>query len=248
LWEDSRRGDLNKRSTPLFGIVIALAVILCGLGSFVWYLVAAPSSQLLGKSLAHGNEQTPAIALTFDDGPGTNTPQILAALKEAGVRATFFLCGCNAERHPEIARQIAADGHEIGNHTFSHLRLLGRSPGRIAWEIDRAQKVIGQATGRQPNLFRPPYGLRWFGLFPILRQHKLVLVMWSLNARDWRSSAAQIIERVVRKTKPGSIVLLHDGMPPGETGDRSATAEALPAILHTLAGRFRFLTISEIQS
>jgi len=223
-------------------------VLLTGLGWLVWYLVAAPGSQLLCPTLVRGPANCPAVALTFDDGPGADTPQILAALKDAGCRATFFLCGANVERYPELVRLIVSDGHEIGNHTYSHPRLLGRTPGKIFLEIDRAQRVIEHHTGAKPALFRPPYGLRWFGLFPILRQQQLKAVMWSVNGKDWKIPAEQITERVLRQSHPGAIILLHDGVPPRGTGDRQPTVEALPAILRILGRSYRFVTISEIAS
>ena len=188
----------------------------------------------------------PALALTFDDGPGEDTPQILSVLKEAQVRATFFLCGANVERDPGMARRIADEGHEIGNHTYSHPRLLGRTPGKILWEIDRAQKVITYHTGRKPELFRPPYGLRWFGLFPILARQQIRAVMWSVNGRDWKTDSEQITQRVLRQAHPGAIILLHDGLPPGEKGNRKATVDALPVILRMLGRTYRFVTISEL--
>lgn len=224
-----------------------MLALLAGLGLLVWYAVAAPGSQLLGRTLTRGDGSLPAVALTFDDGPGEDTARILEALQQAGARATFFLCGANVERHPELARRIANSGHEIGNHTYSHPRLLGRTPGKIFWEIDRAQKVIEHHTGKKPTLFRPPYGLRWFGLFPVLRQQQLATVMWSINGRDWKNPAGQIVEGVLRQAHAGAIILLHDGIPPRDTGDRRATVEALPAILRVLGRRYRFLTISEIQ-
>ncbi|HWP84243.1 MAG TPA: polysaccharide deacetylase family protein [Terriglobia bacterium] len=222
-----------------------VAALLAGLGVLVWYAVAAPESQLLGKTLSRIRSRQPTVALTFDDGPGQDTPAILEILKQAGVRATFFLCGASVERWPELARRIVAEGHEIGNHTYSHPRLLGKTPGKILWEIDRAQKVIQHHTGRVPLLFRPPYGLRWFGLFSLLRQQQLQAVMWSVNGCDWKRPAEQITERVLRQAHPGAIILLHDGVPPQECGSRRATVEALPAILRSLATRYRFATVSE---
>jgi peptidoglycan/xylan/chitin deacetylase (PgdA/CDA1 family) len=228
-------------------LTIGLAIgLLAGLGVLVWYLVAAPLSQWLGPTIARGPREITAVALTFDDGPGPETPRVLDSLQSAGVRATFFLCGINVERYPEVARRIIADGHEIGNHTYSHLRLLGRSPGRIALEIDRAQSVIEHHTGRRPHLFRPPYGLRWFGLFPILARQKMRAVMWSVNSFDWCAPSKKITESVLRRASPGAIILLHDGVPPQESGNRQATAAALPDILRELTSRYRLVTISEL--
>jgi peptidoglycan/xylan/chitin deacetylase (PgdA/CDA1 family) len=229
----------------LLSVAIALG-LLTGLGVLVWYVVAAPASQALCPTLTRGSGAGAVIALTFDDGPGEQTPQILDILKAAGVRATFFLCGSNVELHPEHARRIADEGHEVANHTYSHPRLLGRSPGKIAWEIDRAQKVIEHATGRRPRWFRPPYGLRWFGLAAILERQGMHAAMWSVNGRDWKRPAAAITEQLLRQTHPGAIILLHDGLPPGETGDRQPTVKALQAALRLLGGRYRFVTVSEI--
>lgn len=228
--------------------LVLLVLILAGLGVLVWYVVAAPGSQVLGKSLVCGPPDSGMIALTFDDGPGGETPLVLDMLKQAGIRATFFLCGENVERFPACARRIAEEGHEIGNHTYSHPRLLGRTPGKIAYEIERAQTIISHRTGRRPTLFRPPFGLRWFGLFPILERNGLTSVMWSVNALDWKLPVEQIVRRVLSGTHPGAIVLFHDGVPPRWSGDRKATVEALGDILHAIHGRFRFVTVSEMQS
>jgi peptidoglycan/xylan/chitin deacetylase (PgdA/CDA1 family) len=186
--------------------------------------------------------------LTFDDGPGEDTPQVLEILKLAGVRSTFFLCGSNVARYPDLARRIAEEGHEIGNHTYSHPRLLGRSPGKMLWEIDRAQRVIEHYTGCKPQWFRPPYGLRWFGLSQVLRQQNLRTVMWSVNGRDWKVPPERIRERILKEARRGSIILLHDAPPPGEKGDRKATVEALPDVLAALSCSYKFVTVSEMQS
>ena len=230
----------------LFLVIGVLAGVLTGLGFLVWYVVAAPGSQVLGKSIVCGPKGSRKIALTFDDGPGEATPAILDMLKQAEIRATFFLCGQNVERYPDLARRIAEEGHEIGNHTYSHPRLLGRTPGKIAWEIELTQNIIAHRAGRKPTLFRPPYGLRWFGLFSILKRNGLTSVMWSVNSRDWKRHPAQIVERVVNRETPGAIILLHDGIPPRKSGSRQATVEALRDILHATLGRFECVPVSEL--
>ena len=212
-----------------------------------WYVVAAPRSQVLGKTLVCGPPGSQKVALTFDDWPGEATPLILDILKKAGIRATFFLCGQNVERFPSYARRIAEEGHEIGNHTYSHPRFLWKTPGRIAWEIERAQNVIAHHTGRQPKLFRPPYGIRWFGLFPILNRNQMSAVMWYVNSKDWRSPAPRIVSRVLRGVTPGAIILLHDGVPPHQSGDRNGTVEAVGEIVGTLGERYRFVPVSEMR-
>jgi peptidoglycan-N-acetylglucosamine deacetylase len=226
--------------------LVALALFLVALGFLVWYVVAAPASQVLGKSLIRGSLNSRKIALTFDDGPGEATPAILDMLKHAEIRATFFLCGQNVERFPAVARRIAEEGHEIGNHTYSHPRLLGRTPGKIAHEIQRAQSVIAHHTGRTPTLFRPPYGLRWFGLFRILERNSLTSVMWTVNSLDWKLPIEKVIARVVNGTRAGTIILFHDGIPPGTSGNRQATVEALRGVLHAVLGRFQCVPVSKL--
>jgi peptidoglycan-N-acetylglucosamine deacetylase len=228
----------------LFAVLTVGALLLAG--AFISYAAVAPASQVLGPTLVSGDRSIPQVSLTFDDGPGVATPLILDQLKGAGIRATFFLCAQNVERFPEMARRIADEGHEIGNHTYSHPNLFWKSPGRIAFEITRAQAVIITITGKRPALFRPPYGVRWFGLFPILRTHNLRTVMWSVSGFDWRFPSPRIAERVIAKSKPGSIILLHDGVPPHETGDRLATVEALRQIIPALTQSFTFSVASEM--
>ena len=226
--------------------VLAFLLPLGVLAATVYYAVAAPASQWLGRTRVRGNPAAGTIALTFDDGPGEVTPLVLEILRKAGVRATFFLSGQNVERFPEHARRIAEEGHEIGNHTHSHPYFLWKTPGKIAWEIDRAQEVIVSRTGHRPRLFRPPYGLRWFGLFPILHGRELTAVMWSVSGRDCRLPATGIADHILRKVNGGSIILLHDGCPPGERGDRRQTAAALEEIVRALSERYRFVTVSEM--
>ena len=232
----------------MFLWTLAFLLFLGALAAIFYYAVAAPSTQWLGRTRVRGNPSAAIIALTFDDGPGEATPHVLEILRKAGVRATFFLCGQNVERFPEHARSIVAAGHEIGNHTHSHPYLLWKTPGKIAWEIDRAQEVIASQTRYRPRLFRPPYGLRWFGLFSILHRREMTAVMWSVSGRDWRLPATGIAECILRKTNAGSIILLHDGCPPGKRGDRRQTAEALEEIVRVLSERYQFVTVSEMFS
>jgi peptidoglycan/xylan/chitin deacetylase (PgdA/CDA1 family) len=230
----------------VFLLIVILAGVLTGLGFLVWYVVAAPESQVLGTSIVRGPEGSRKIALTFDDGPGEATPAVLDLLRQAEIRATFFLCGQNVERYPELARRIAEEGHEIGNHTYSHPRLLGRTPGKIAWEIELTQNIIAHRTGRTPTLFRPPYGLRWFGLFRVLKRNRLTSVMWSVNSLDWKRPHTEIVQRVIRETQPGAIILFHDGVRPRKSGNRQVTVEALRDILHATMGRFECVPVSEL--
>jgi len=198
------------------------------------YACMAPTAEWFGPALIRGPAGSRHVFLTFDDGPAPPfTEQILDILAERKISATFFLCGQNVERHPEIARRIVREGHTIGNHTHSHPFLCPRSRKFMAREIDRAQDAIERVTGVRPTLFRPPYGARWFGLMPILRKRGLRLVMWSVAGFDWKYQTQAIIRATARKMHSGAVILLHDGheqQPPGGI-DQSSTVEALPAII-----------------
>lgn len=224
------------------------------LGVAAWYLLAAPSSQVLCDAITHGPREDHIIALTFDDGPGPDTAHILNILRNEQVRATFFLGGANAEKAPELVQRMAAEGHCIGNHAYSHQRFLGRSPEWMTREITsttaavdsvRSDRVAGADFG-PTRLFRPPYGLRWFGLAAVLNRLGMKMIMWDVNSEDWKRTPDQIVARVLKLSRPGSIVLLHDGMPPTESGNRGNTALALPGIIRGLSKNYRLVTIPEM--
>jgi peptidoglycan/xylan/chitin deacetylase (PgdA/CDA1 family) len=200
------------------------------------YGLGAPEATLLGPALVRTapTGPTPRVALTFDDGPSVPyTGQILDELKREHVHATFFLCGRNAVAHPELVRRILAEGHEIGNHTWSHPWLYLMSRDKIADEIDRTQDALEKITGRRPTLFRPPFGVRWFTLWPLLRERGLTMVMWSDRGYDGDRDARGITKATLDRLSPGAIILLHDGFETHAAAeiDRSATVQALPAII-----------------
>lgn len=195
------------------------------------------SASVFGSSYWRGPSTGRAIALTFDDGPSESTPEILALLDRYGARATFFQCGANVERLPEIARKVSRAGHEIGNHTYSHPRLWLRSPAFIEDEIARAQHALGAIHGEAPRLFRAPYGVRWPGLGAAQRRHRLTGVMWTTIGRDWIAAPQVVADRLVRGASPGAIFCLHDGRELQVRPDISATVQALEIALPLLRDR-----------
>ncbi len=212
---------------------VGALVVLVGLYVYAW---SVPTLQVFGPALLRGPADDGKVALTFDDGPSSPyTGQILDILRERGVTATFFLCGKNVERYPEIARRIVAEGHTIGNHTYSHPFPYFRRRSFIAAEIDRAQDVIEGVTGLRPRIFRPPFGARWLGMYPVLRKRGLPLINWSDTGYDWLQGV-DISGETLKHLLPGSIILLHDGKrvyPPHQV-DQSRTVSALPAIIDGL--------------
>ena len=228
------------------GFAIGAAGVLAATG-FLTYAVRARSSAVFGPSVYRGNRSRSALALTFDDGPSESTPALLKILAAHEVRATFFMCGENVRRCPEIAREVVAAGHEIGNHTDSHPRLDFHSPDFIYREIALAQDTIRQIAGATPRLFRAPFGARWFGLRYAQRRLQLLGVMWTVIGHDWEWPAHRIHQLLLRRAANGAIICLHDGRRVERSPDIGATLDALEVAIPELKARgFRFETVSQI--
>jgi len=214
-------------------VTLVLILIACGAAFAIYcYLWSVPTLQIFGPALLRGKAEGRRVALTFDDGPSAYTEQILDILRDRNVRATFFVCGRNVERYPEILRRVQAEGHAIGNHSYSHPFPYFHRRAFFASQIDRTQEAIAKVTGERPRIFRPPYGARWIGLYPVLRERGLRLINWSDTGYDWLDKS-NIAREATKGLGPGSIILLHDGRNdlPTEQVDRSRTVGALPAII-----------------
>ncbi len=189
-----------------------------------------------------------SIAFTFDDGPNPAvTPGLLDVLERHRAQATFFLLGRSVERHPDLVREIAARGHEIGNHTHTHawLPLLPRR--MLVREMERAAAAIHAATGRRPNLFRPPMG--WFNrsMLRTLASHGYRGVLGDVYPQDAHGpTTAVIVKRVLHRVRPGSIIIMHDGVVFGRAS-REPSLAAVDLLLANLRERgFEFCTVSEL--
>jgi peptidoglycan/xylan/chitin deacetylase (PgdA/CDA1 family) len=192
-----------------------------------------------------------AVALTFDDGPSEWTAAIADALEAHGCRGTFFVLGPAVERHPEVVARLAAAGHEVGNHLWSHADPLEQEPGEIRAELDRTAQAVGAATGARPRLVRPPYcGAPGKVARAASRGGADLVVIRSVDPEDWRAaSAREIVERVLERVGAGDIVCLHDGVAPGNRGtpSRAPTAEAVARLVPALLERgLRPVTVSEL--
>jgi peptidoglycan/xylan/chitin deacetylase (PgdA/CDA1 family) len=218
----------------LLTILLILAAVGLAFGLWFWWACATPSSTFFRPVLVRGPQQGKRISLTFDDGPSEQfTAQVLDILREHRVPATFFVCGKNVEEHPDLLRRIVAEGHEVGNHSYSHPYFFFKSRRRMAEEIDRTQAIIEKVVGFRPNIFRPPFGARWFGLVPTLLERGMLLIQWSATGYDWKKDAAAITQAALRELRPGAIILLHDGREtrPAAQIDRSPTTTALPSLI-----------------
>lgn len=149
------------------------------------------------------------VALTFDDGPNiTYTPAILNTLKKYNVPATFFVTGQNVKRHPQIAKRIVDEGHEIGNHTYTHPKLTHISNTAVKNELQKTNAAIKKATGASPTVFRPPYGA--YNQTTITHAN-LPTILWSIDTLDWKHrNAKKLLQSVKAQVQNGSIILMHD--------------------------------------
>ena len=211
------------------------------------YAVRGKSASLLAPSVWRGVKTRQSIALTFDDGPSAATMDLLRLLEGYGVKATFFQCGINVERRPEIARAVRLAGHEIGNHSYGHPRFDFKSPAFIHADLARAQAAITSLAGATPKLFRAPYGVRWFGMRGAQKRLGLRGVMWSTIALDWVLPASEIAIRMLNGASNGAIICLHDGREVSRDPDIRATIKGVELALPLLLSRgYRFETVSEI--
>lgn len=230
----------------LSALVGTAGAICTGVGALA-YGVRVPSSSLLAPSVYKGDLNRRAIALTFDDGPSESTDELLDILAEHRAPATFFQCGANVRRLPEVARRVAEAGHEIGNHTDTHPFLHFKSRDFIYREIAAAQDAIEQATGVHPTLFRAPYGVRWFGLRSAQKQARLRGVMWTTLALDWRWPRERVLRRLLDGAANGAIFCLHDGRQLQAQPDIRVTLETVRELLPKLMEQgFHFERVTDI--
>lgn len=229
-----------------FSAIIATGTPAIAAGALA-YAVRAPSCSWLAPSVSRGAATRPAIALTFDDGPSESTPELLEILARSGAPATFFQIGVNVRRLPGIAREVAAAGHEIGNHTESHALLALQSPAFIHRELAAAQETIERATGIRPRYFRAPYGVRWFGLRAAQQRLDLEGVMWTTIALDWKRQPPAVISRVLSGATRGAIVCLHDGRALEQRPNIQTTLQSVREIVPRLLEQgFHFEKVSDI--
>ncbi|MGE5360004.1 MAG: glycosyltransferase [Bacteroidales bacterium] len=193
------------------------------------------------------------VALTFDDGPDPDfTPDILDELRQAKAPATFFIIGVNGEEHPDLLRREVAEGHELGNHTFTHPNIALIRPLQFRLELSATQRLFESVVGRQSHLFRPPYAEDAEPETPdevrpleVASEHQYVTVGMRVDPGDWqRPGVNAIVQRTIDQLErhQGNVVLLHDG-----GGDRSETVEALPILIEKLRQRgYRFVGVSAL--
>lgn len=204
------------------------------------------NSPIFGRALGRLPTAERQVALTFDDGPNPDaTTAILNVLRAARVPATFFVLGAHADRWPALVARVHAEGHAIGNHGYFHRKLHRRGPRYVREDIRLGTEAIERAAGVAPRLFRAPHGFRSPWVSAIAARMGQRTVGWSLGVWDSaRPGPEEIARRAIAGTRPGTILLLHDGDGYDPFGDRMQTAAALPRIIDELRGRgYTFTTV-----
>jgi peptidoglycan-N-acetylglucosamine deacetylase len=227
--------------------------VAAGLG-LVWggcaYASRWPASRLFGKALV-APARPAELALTFDDGPNPAwTPRLLDILAGHNVRATFFLIGRFAQAEPALVRRIAAAGHLIGNHSWSHPNLAVTTAAKIREELAQTSRVLEEITGRTVRYFRPPYGARRPAVFRIARSLGLTPVLWNVMTSDWKEPsadriAARLARRIDRAGRRGyaANIVLHDGSHRGLGANREPSIDAAWQLLARYGETLKFVTL-----
>ncbi len=207
-------------------------------------VILTVSSYALGNVYHRVSNDNMQIALTFDDGPHPGrTPEILDILEKYNIKATFFVVGQNVENYPEVFKRAVAEGHEIGNHTFSHRTLGSCSEDAITEEMEQFNKTIAE-YGKTPTAnLRPPGGIYGDTLREFAESNGYNIVLWSVDTLDWaHKDVDNIVNNVLSNTDGGDIILMHDYI-----SGKSPTPEALEIIIPQLLDRgFEFVTVSEL--
>jgi peptidoglycan-N-acetylglucosamine deacetylase len=201
--------------------------------------------QIFGEYFTKVNTQQPVLALTYDDGPNPPyTDQLIEVLDQFGAKATFFTIGQNIEARAQTIQKLIASGHEIGNHSYSHQKLIWKTPAFIRSEIQHTDELLQQLGVKQEGiLFRAPFGYKRFTLPYILNQMHKKNILWSVDPKDYQESNPEVIaNHVISNVTPGAIILLHDG-----GGERGATVAATEIIVRNLQAQgYKFQTVSQM--
>lgn len=227
-------------------LLLGLIVAIIALAVSGFQISKSRTFQFFGELVPRVNTQQKAVALTFDDGPVPGgTEEILSVLNEGGIKATFFVTGAELEQHPEHGRKLVAAGHELGNHSFSHSRMVLKAPSFVKSEIERTDELIRQAGYQGSIHFRPPFGKKLLVLPYYLSQHSRKSITWDVEPDSFPevgSDANKIVEYVLANAKPGSIILLHVMYP-----NRKESLKSVKGIIAGLKNRgYEFKTVSEL--
>lgn len=229
------------RRSIVIGACVAGVLVLLSVAA--WRLHKSRSVQLFGELVTSIETPDSVIALTFDDGPvPIYTDSVLDLLRREAASATFFVTGGSVARHPDLARRILGDGHELGNHSYSHERMVFMPMDRIRFEVEATDSLLRAAGAGATIPFRPPYGKRLVGLPWYLWRTDRTTLLWTLEPDSWFKDQDDMVRNVLENVRPGSIILLHVEMP-SRTEERSA----LTTMIRELKSRgYKFVTVSQL--
>ena len=227
---------------------IGISLVTAAAAGAAGYQSMAPTGQWYGATFTGRRRGEKRLALTYDDGPNDpHTLRLLDVLSKHQVHATFFLIGRFVQQRPDIARELAKEGHVIGNHTFTHPNLIFTSSEQTRDEITQCQRAIEDAVGNHSNLFRPPFGGRRPASLRVVRELGLRPVMWNVTGWDWEAPPAEHIEgKVAKQIHGGDVILLHDGGHKAMGADRAQTVIATDRLIARYKGEYQFVTIPEM--
>jgi peptidoglycan-N-acetylglucosamine deacetylase len=230
-----------KRSVLTAG-VMAVVLLAAGLRA----LARSRTFQLFSRPVSRVETSDSVVALTFDDGPtDARVDTVLRILQSRNVRSTFFLIGGSIASAPAAARALAASGHELGNHTFTHRHMVFRTVGTYRDEIARTDSLLRAAGARDPIFFRPPYGYKLLGLPYVLWRMGRTTATWDIEPESYpqvAKSTDRIVRHVLDRVRPGSIILLHPWYPSG-----APTRAAIPILIDSLRARgYKVATVGEL--
>jgi peptidoglycan-N-acetylglucosamine deacetylase len=226
-------------------IISVVSILFIGTSYVLFNLSKSRTFQFFGGLLDKVETTDKVVALTFDDGPAMHTDEILTILKAEHVKATFFLTGNEIKKSPDDAKKIAEEGHEIGNHTYSHQRMVFKSPTFIKEEIEKTDELIRQTGYKGDIHFRPPFGKKLFQLPYYLNKHNRKSILWNIEPETYPKIAAnsnKITDHVIGKIEPGSIILLHVMYE-----SRRESLNSVKEIISSLKEQgYTFVTVSEL--
>jgi peptidoglycan/xylan/chitin deacetylase (PgdA/CDA1 family) len=229
-----------KKRIFVVGIVF-LAIFLLLYGTYK--LMNSRTYQLFGGLTNHVETSQKVVALTFDDGPTKNVDQLLPLLDKYNAKATFFVIGNELEKNLEEGKKIAQAGHQIGNHSYSHKRMVFKTSSFIQQEIEKTNTLIRKTGYKGPIDFRPPNGKKLVGLPYYLNKHHMDTITWNLEPDTYYTSVSDKVDYVEKNVKPGSIILMHPMY-----DDTGKELKAIEGILATLSKEgYKFVTVNQLQ-
>jgi chitin deacetylase len=228
-------------------IISAILIVFIGISYTLFQISKSRTFQFFGGLVTHVQTDEKVVALTFDDGPGEKTDEILSVLDKHNVKSSFYLTGAEIKKYTNDAVKIVKAGHEVGNHTYSHERMVLKSPSFIRSEVEKTDKLI-RGIGYEGDIhFRPPFGKRLIYLPYYLSKNNRKTILWNIEPETYPEVAAssdKIAEHVVEKAEPGSIILLHVMYE-----SRKESLESVDKIITSLKQKgYSFVTVSELLS